>query len=1307
MPPKTRKNSKRIREEEEEEEEEEDDEKPKNSKRTRKEEKTKNSKRTRKEEKEDDDEKQKNIKRTRKEEEFNKEEEFKYVFNAGPEVKAKSLKNNKLKKETKPKSSKALLESPTSAEEKEITKTMTNTYRKKLPFIRESTPTASSLPPSLTSASLLPLPPSLTSTSLTLLPPPPVEKLKIVKSSRQEINFDNLKDFKNFIDIISDELNLKMSNEFDDRCNIYVTMINELSEDTCLKDYTGSESSFSIVDCYTFIGKFPINNPDIEYDKNIHIPKKDYICYDYIFSKIKEDTTQSDLESKYNGDLNGLYLKHKFYLDGCDIIHDVVRKGKYIEKLIEIEHSYSDNKIIKEFPLSNTVYDNNKIKKFRNDKVIELKEEINVPFSLTQVVDGKVGKRITREEGFIYFFKEIAKVYDKYKNLNQPFTYRESGRELSLKKLVEYYKGLKSEEKEKFEKNCKSNDDDNSAEKFLVYFKNNIIHSSIIQELEMEKYSISSFDACKQTMCSNPNLTKNRTIFSNVYGRYDYFLYSDTSIQKPIHVVIVRDFKTNDLVAIFLIEGDVSINFLLEENKKIFSSELEYDIEYTRKKSKISSASFINNSEIVDILIKILDILLKYGWCNNRNEIGEILDNLSNKGYYFLDTNDNKTNQLILLGNKTIGDLIFTSDLYKKCNESDDKIKCQEKIYSISTTDSFIWASVLYNYLCGKSNILQSVWQKDSGGGWIYAEGIFSQSKDSRTKYFLLQSASILAFIRYYIEYMEYIKSGNNENFDEKIRKIEISIEINNLKKVCKNILKYVFKIDDDIKNRTMLNIILNELPFNRVGNSLDYFFKFDFNFDIIDNPYEYLSSKMISQEFKYKKILIQQYINNIIKINENFDDSNNFNYDNLFKIFNSLYKLSNMFYINTISVYKNNLEKIKNFINVPRSDEKLFIFKINPNMEKIINKQQYRNIIQQKKTTQKGKKTQTKIQTQTQTLNHMNLEIVNKYNDDEQIELLLNSGYLQNNGLQVYNVLTMKTNSSSFPSGVYGSIKNDLFGYRIPINNSSGYRIGYDETFLYKYDESNNIKLSEKYQDNKQYIINNYLIPREKLDIYYELVNNTLNYSSLEIIIFSKIILTSTQTSNEEKNIRKLGGFITNTETRSKTDMHIYLWNVSNTTGNLIKLLELETIKSNILSSTLIITKILKNFKTIMLDYETDDSSDIDTILASSLFDMKNGNMEINNNIFFNTIKDNINSHYSKDSNPSEDRETFISKVKDLYLNYNDINSSVFLLESNENDDEDEEDEDGDSKKSKRGGQKMTKKKKYIKKRKQTKKRK
>ena len=1129
---------------------------------------------------------------------------------------------------------------------------------------------------------------------------PPLE-LNLVKSSIQTKNIDN---FKDFINLISDELNLKMSNEFDDRCDIYITMIDELSNDDCLINYNKAEI-FNIFNCRKFISNFPINNPDIEYKKNIHIPKISYVCYNNLFEKINEDTTQSELKSKYDGNLKYLYLKYKLYLDGCDIMHDVLYKSKYLDELKNMELMMSSNELDVEFPSDKVTYNNNKIKNFRNNKVIDLKEKINVQFPLTQIVDGKVGKRITREEGFIYFFKEIAKVYVKNdKNKDIPaFTYRESGRELSLKNLVEYYNSLNDNSKQQFQTDCKTNDQDGSAEHFLEHFKTiATLSKSQYPDLEIKKNSISSFDACKQTMCSEPNLKNNSTVFLNIYSKYDYFLYSDTSRTKPRHVVMVRNNKyKNYLVAIFLIEGDTSINFLLDKNNEIFP---ENRIAYTRKRSKTPSASFIYDDRIINIFKNILNTLLEEKWCNIGNSHTETYENLeklkddvlieltTNTGYYFSKLNSNEK-QLVLLGNKTIGDLIFTSIKYKKCIE----IHCKETIYSISTTDSFIWASVLYNYLCGNSDIIQSVWQKDSGGGWIYAEGIFSQSKESKIRYLLLQSVSILAFIRYYVEYETSIMNSNVTK-DNIVRAIKIKY----LKNVCKIILKYIFKIDD-ITNDIMLNIVLNQLPFNRIRNSLHYIMNFNIpsiiNITNISNPYEYLSYEMIKYEFNYKNTLIKKYVNNIIEIQQNI--SENFDYDELFKILNSLYKLSNMFYINTISVYKNNLSNIKNFIDshypvtdLPTTDLPLStinIFKINPNLEKVIIKEQHI------------------IHGNNKSINKINLEIVGNVDnpDVSSIKLILNLEDQYN----INNILLTK--KGEFPYPLSGSKQPDIIGYE-EIGRENGI-----PNYLYNYWKSDT-KLSntDMYERLKEYINTNYVQEISTTEqVYYTLVNNTLNYSSLEIIIFSKNNLNDTYTGSEDKNIHKLGTFNLSTDTRwlsvNKKEIHIYLWNVDNTTDNLFNLLRLQSIQNDTLSTTLIITKILKNFKTIMIDYKIkdDSESEINNILAHCVYNINKSSERINQ-IFYQIVIKNI-ELYVKTNETKEDttnENNIIRNIIELYLESNDVNSSLFSIESNENEDDDEnKDDDGDTTKKgrsrKKGGNKITKKKKYIKKRKQTKK--
>jgi hypothetical protein len=713
-------------------------------------------------------------------------------------------------------------------------------------------------------------------------------------------------------------------------------------------------------------------------------------------------------------------------------------------------------------------------------------------------------------------------------------------------------------------------------------------------------------------MCAMPTYLSSDNIFKNVYGKYHYYLYStlNSTITSLQNIIIVTDLE-NNLLAIFLIKGDASINFLLETNNTIFPSNT---IQYTRKKSEESKSSFFVDDAIINKL-RILLMGLQFNISLRRVESVEL--ELKRTGGYFYDSSISSIpNQLILFGNKTIGDLIFTSNVYKTLNSTTSSglstITYDDKIYSISTTDSFIWASVLYNYLSGNSNILQSVWQKDAGGGWIYSSGIFLETPDSRVKHLLVESACVLSFIKYIIKDV----SKRNQSL---------------LYNVVRIILTNVFKIADSQLDE-ITNIVLNNLPLNRVTNYLDAIFKLHSyltsdNNTTFPNPYEKLSFEIFKQEIFFKKSLIDEYINNLIDIENDFTTSHDVSI--LLKKLKLLTKLSNMFYMNTVSIYKNNKLNIEEvpIVNSNSNRRVIQIFNIDPKLEKVITKKKVPGL--------SGALVLSR---------GINMQILHN-SIDYPVNLILN-WYDDNPNL--YNN-TVLTKLGTLPNSNPNSLQNDSSGYLDPsLNLNKFYQHATDSYSKHPF---------KLIANSKSNFITNYVINKstDKVDndIYYKLINNTLNHSKLEIVLFSN--------SRIKTNITYLGRFLNDSELhRSNVTIEINLWEVDNTIGNLFYLLNFNSIQDDTLSTTLIITKILRHFKNILMNYKI---LEIDEDMNSKLFE----------SIKTLSFKDIIIKNIQKiQSDLNEDN--FFDKFKQIYLVDN--SSSINLSDEIEDDEDDDNDE-------------------------------
>ena len=668
--------------------------------------------------------------------------------------------------------------------------------------------------------------------------------------------------------------------------------------------------------------------------------------------------------------------------------------------------------------------------------------------------------------------------------------------------------------------------------------------------------------------------------FKNVYGKYDYFLNTDTNK----HIVIVVDNKNYKLLAIFLINGDVSINFLLGQNDVLFGRDRNYKINFTRKKAQTEKTSFIYEEELIqkiDMLIARINGV--YGEDRDilgiiRVDINLIKTTLSHQGYYYSDRMTTDEKQLILLGNKTIGDLIFSSDIYKN------------QIYSISTTDSFVWESVLYNYLSGNSNILQSVWEKDSGGGWIYTEGIFSETIESRVKYLLVQIASVLSFSKYI------------SNSDFIWRDLGYVPTIS-----CRSIL-YLLGINDDRKLGHILNIVLEKLPLIRVDNCLKSIFSL-YHFynsampgegdeilnENFESSYVHLSHNIFKKEIFYKYELIRNYIKQLLEIVRTLESTDETSLNTSLDKLKLLTKLSNMFYMNTVSIYRNNKSTIKTLPTVilpssRMSDEQTFnIFNVDPNLDKIITKEKI------PKFDGSGMAIREII----------NINILKKRDlvpdtvPDTVAKLLLNIYSM--GGSSYFNIVPNVETIS------------DAYGYSFPENPSVP-----DTTTTISFDGND--------RSSRDIFLNNYMIEKtvNEFDngIYYKLINNTLNRSELEFLLFTNNPINNlpTKQGTPKAKTKILGKIMISDEGRRKKYIHITLWKASNTIANLFYLLNFKSIRDDTFSTTLIITKILKHFKYSMMNSKLNNESEND--INSQLFGTINNMRSFKNIIIENLAK-------------------------------------------------------------------------------------
>lgn len=1022
-----------------------------------------------------------------------------------------------------------------------------------------------------------------------------------VSEIHDDINDFELDDINNLIFKLRDDLNLQLIDGYDYRCYNYIIEL-----DNAIRG--GNNNILNKI-----------------------------MCYDKYFKFYKKSTKNINelLKKKYLNNKKEYQIK-KCYLDGYDIIHDVASLGGYIEQLNKI---YKINDKQNNF---NAITNNHKLSQAREIMVKELYQNIkNIHIPID---DDKV---LNEMGGYATFFKEIYKI----RNLKTRFTYRESGSHLKYYHIIKYYETLSSDKKEEFKHLCTHGDSS------LINFYQQIISDSslppdVYYNFEIPKDAISAFDACGKNL-DGQKISPIQT-FKNVYSYYDYHIL--TRIIEidydmiPVHIVIVTkhgEIKANgkknikELRGCFFIQGEPSINFLVNQSNEIFKLEPGYtelkiprarkkkvnqadqadqvddreeeedpgDLEWEekdpgdlkeegknddinpsaipnintsattvfqkKKKTKkkpfliinhklkydeteinLKDEPFFNNlkTDFKNIIEGILDVKI------NNKLIQTILGNLNPNGYYFNPENNWKENQLILFGNKTVGDLMFSCDNYK------DRIK------SLLTIDSFIKSSVLYNYLSGNSKALQSVWRRMKNKGWTYSKGIFETSASEVVKQVLKNVASILGFIKYYPVF--------EENKTVKVN------NIHNLSTLRNNILNDMFEL-----NGKHINIdILNYLHFNRIHNCLNYIkilsseksrekinTSINLNMSTIANMYNGLSYALLYHEIIYKYDMIKKYI-------EKLSSMKNLKNQYLIDSIKQLDKLSNIFYLNSISYYENNKsnieEKQPKMQKLPRMSRKISsyynIFNIDFNVENVIIKGAIQEI-------DNGRMVKKKA-------NMINIDIVNNRKDTTKL---------------IFN------NEGGFHDNVYINNVNRIIN-----------RINIDETYIRE--------LSENEFDD---------------GIYYKVINNTLNYPTIEIITMSSGQFKVDTLKN--KNILRLGKY-----NQDGRQIYISLWKVPNKIGNLFKLLEFNSIRHDYMSIFLIYTRIFTYFKytlmnnttyneeegnNIIINYIKQSNDNVISQIIKCMIELKKDEIHIYNK-FLDLINRNIHSNVESDINILKD---------------------------------------------------------------------
>jgi hypothetical protein len=439
-------------------------------------------------------------------------------------------------------------------------------------------------------------------------------------------------------------------------------------------------------------------------------------------------------------------------------------------------------------------------------------------------------------------------------------------------------------------------------------------------------------------------------------------------------------------------------------------------------------------------------------------------------------------------------------------------------------------------------------------------------------------------------------------------------------------------------------------------------------------NTYKRLFWNLLTTEFKHKyEFLVGDYLKNILDIydlshsdiNLPHSDINlphsDINLKYLINKLRSIPKFSSKFYINTTAIYKNNLQniikdidKIKKKFKENKTNKNLRYFKIDPNLEKVITK---KRIIFKNEGTKK---------TFSITIEIINLIIEPKVEGNPSAELLLNQHDYDNNENKnkINDIFNVKLNKKDK--------KAPQNFFRIPhenIKNIIGYKIS---DTIHEVINSNDFN----------FLRNNYIIEDSYLNrrIKYQLINKTLNYPELEIIIFCDDSMET-----QETNLTYLGEVHgppdPNLRNRPEYYTFIYLLTIDNTIGNLFELLDIDDILNDLLTTRSIINKILIQFRSMYVMYYNFDI--VDDVIINEIFK--------NNFSFFKKIMSNLNNlNLSIDDNLKNlIIETYLNVIEptiiiddnlknliiETYLNV--IEPTIIINEDNDAEEEEEEEEE------------------------------
>ena len=471
-----------------------------------------------------------------------------------------------------------------------------------------------------------------------------------------------------------------------------------------------------------------------------------------LFSSKKEPDFDIQLKDAYMTNLF-LYNIIKFYIDAGDLIHDVnkiridnLEKNNYYTGLLTIGNMLKTNlsqlgppnveeEIKKCFTAGSVGMGQDIIvRKVSQEKTRKMRSDaLDLIFQTSSTVNTLMPKletiELTQEIGCFELIKQINIIYG-----NSPvgkFIYRESGRKLQIAGIVDYYNTLNDETRLLFIKKCVDYCDNAEVNADYIHKLISIPSSAtspLPPDLQVDLKSITSFDGCGTTKGLLHDKI-NIATFQYVFGFFKYVVYTvfDATQHKFNHLVIVTSYaEPLKPLAVFGFVGNITINMLLGVSK----------IPQTREGSG-EKGDLKSISEICSILMKdaswnstVIDHKGDSPWPTNW-----VVPTDNALTMYYDSSIEEKSGvrQLLFLGNKTIGDLIVTT---------------YDDVKTVTTVDSLIADSTMYNFLAGKSKVLQSVWRQTASKGWVFTPGMFAANLTTKSNYIVIQMLGSLMLLQ-------------------------------------------------------------------------------------------------------------------------------------------------------------------------------------------------------------------------------------------------------------------------------------------------------------------------------------------------------------------------------------------------------------------------------------------------------------------------------------------------------------------------------------------------------------------------------